>query len=159
MTSVKTNAHGVGYRAASMLDRLMAEMPVDPRVAEVEPIEGCTRQSTDIVAIEDPDIATALEMIRREACDGIKVTEILNRIPMSRRAFETLFKKLVGRTAHEEILRIKLAHAKRLLAESELSLTQVAHRTGFNHTSYMSEVFQKKVGRSRSKYREDFHGK
>lgn len=159
MTSVKTNAHGVGYKAASMLDRLVPGMPVDPRVAEVEPVGVCTRQSTDIVAIEDPDIATALQMIRREACDGIKVTKILESIPMSRRAFEALFKKLVGRTAHEEILRVKLAHAKRLLAESELSLTQVAHRTGFTHTSYMSEVFRKKIGLSPSKYREEFHGK
>jgi len=159
MTSVNFNAYRTGYKAASMLDRLMDGMPVEPHVAVVEPIEVCTRQSTDIVAIEDPDIAAALQLIRRDACDGIKVTEIVSRIPMSRRAFEALFKKTVGRTAHEEILRVRLAHAKKLLSESRLSLTQVAHRTGFTHTSYMSEVFRKKVGLSPSKYREDFRGK
>ncbi len=159
MSSVKCNPLGVGYKAASMLDRLMAGMAVDPRVEEVEPIEVCTRQSTEIVAIDAPDIAAALQMIRRGACDGLKVTEILSRISMSRRTFEALFKKIVGRTAHEEILRVKLAHAKKLLTESEISLTQVAHCTGFTHTSYMSEVFRKKVGVSPSKYREEFRGK
>jgi len=159
MTSVTVNAYRAAYLASSTLDQLMAGGSVDQRVVHVEPFGVHLRQSTDVMAIDNPEIVTSLQMIRSHACDGIKIEDLLIEIPMSRRLFEQQFKKLVGRTPHEEIIRVKLTHARRLLAESELSLTDIANRVGFRHASYMSEVFRKKVGLSSSKYREKFQGK
>jgi len=159
MTSVTLNAHRAGYLAASKLDRLMAGKLVDPRVERVEPFGIHLRQSTDVTAIQSPEIVTALQMIRRCACEGIKVEDVLAKISWSRRLFEQQFKKLVGRTPHEEIVRVRIDHAKRLLAESELNLSQIATHVGFRHASYMSEVFRKKTGITSSQYREKFQKK
>ena len=42
----------------------------------IEPLGVATRQSTDAVAIDDPDIA-ALRYIREYACRGITVAEVV----------------------------------------------------------------------------------
>ncbi len=159
MTSVTTNASGAGYQAATLLDRLMAGKKVSPRVVRLPPFGVHLRQSTDVTAIDDPDIVTALRIIRSSACDGIKIEDILEEITLSRRTFEQQFKKTVGRTPHEEILRVKLARTKRLLAESDLSLTQIANRVGFTHASYLCEVFRTKLDLTPNQYRRKFQSK
>lgn len=156
MTSVTNNPYEVGYKAASVLDQLMAGKSVSPRVTLVESVGVHLRQSTDITAIDDPDVVSALQMIRRYACDGLKVEEILEEVPLSRRQLELQFKKHVGRTLHEEILRVKLTQAKRLVAHSKLPLVDIALRVGFPHTSHMGVVFQNKLGLSPSEYRAKF---
>jgi len=153
MTSVTNNPYEVGYKAASVLDQLMAGKSVSPRVTLIESVGVHLRQSTDITAIDDPDIVNALQMIRRHACDGLKVEEILEEVPLSRRQLELRFKKYAGRTLHEEILRVKLMQAKRLVAHSKLPLADIALRAGFPHTSHMGVVFQNKLGLSPSEYR------
>ncbi len=156
MTSVTANPQDTGYKAAWVLDQLMAGKSVNPRVLLVEPFGVHLRQSTDVTAIDDEDVVTALQMIRRQACDSIKVEDILVKIPLSRRQLELRFKKLVGRTLHEEILRVKIGQAKRLVAHSKLPLSDIAYRTGFSHASHMGEVFQNKLGLSPSEYRAKF---
>jgi len=156
MTSVTTNSLDIGYKASAVLDQLMAGKEVSPRVSFVEPVGVHLRQSTDVTAIDDAGVVTALQMIRQQACDGIKVEKILEEVPLSRRQLELRFTKLVGRTLHEEILRVKLTHAKRLIAHSKLPLGDIAHRTGFAHASHMGEVFQNKLGYSPSEYRAKF---
>lgn len=156
MSSVTCNAHGAGYQAASTLNQLMAGKPVDTRVTRLKPFGVHLRQSTDIVAIDNPDIVAALQMIRTRACDGIKVEDVLSEIHMSRRKLEWRFQKLVGRTIHDEILRVKMTHAKRLISQSELPLIDIAFRTGFAQASHMGRVFQQEFGLSPSEYRKQF---
>ena len=41
------------------------------------------------------------------ACDGIKVKDVLRAVPQSRTLLESRFKRILGRTPHEEILRVR----------------------------------------------------
>ena len=75
------------------------------------------------------------------------------RLPLSRRVLESRFKKMLGRTPHEEILRIQLRRVEQLLQETDLPLSVVADRAGFKHTEYMSVVFKQKIGMPPSEYR------
>ena len=43
-----------------------------------------TRRSTEIMAISDPKVAAAMEFIRRHACDGIDVVNVLRRVLIAR---------------------------------------------------------------------------
>ncbi len=156
MTSVASAPRDAGYKASSVLDQLMAEKSVSPRLLLLESFWVHQRQSTDVMAIDDEDVVTALQMIRRQACDGIKVEDLLKKVPLSRRQLELRFKKLVGRTLHEEILRVKITHAKQLVAHSKLPLSDIANRAGFAHASHMGEVFQNKLGVTPSEYRARF---
>jgi LacI family transcriptional regulator len=153
LSSVILNSHRTGYEAAALLERMMDGQPVGPEAHRVAPLGVATRQSTDVLAIEDRDLAAAVRYIRQHACEGISVHDVLAALPQSRRQLESRFKRALGRTPHEEILRVRLNRVKQLLTESELSLDKIAALAGFEHVEYLSTVFRQKVGMPPSKYR------
>ncbi len=153
LSSVIPNTQRTGYEAAAILDRIMAGHEAEPTGRLFAPLGIKTRQSTDVLAIEDTKIVKAVRYIRERACEGIKVKDVLRAAPQSRRLFERAFKKLIGRTPHAEILRVQLNRVKQLLTETDLSLEGIAERTGFVHVEYLSVVFKREEGIQPSKYR------
>lgn len=158
MSSVVPNVYRTGYSAAELLDRLMAGEKARSEAHFIEPLGIATRQSTDALAIEDANLVRAIRFIRERACDGISVKDVLRAAPQSRRILESRFKKLLGRTPHEEILRVQLDRAKMLLAETELPMVQIAERAGFTHVEYFSAVFKREVGSPPTRYRAHYRG-
>ncbi len=153
LSSVIPNTHRTGYLAAQLLDQLMSGEEVAQSTHLVPPLGILTRRSTDTLAIEDRDVATALRFIREYACDGIQVGEVLRAVPLSRRVLESRFVKLLGRTPHEEITRVKIDRVKQLLMETDLPLKAIAQRTGFSSEDYMSVAFKRLEGRAPSTFR------
>jgi LacI family transcriptional regulator len=153
LSSVIPNTRRTGYEAAALLDRLMNGGKARGETHLIPPLGVATRQSTDVLAIEDPHVSRAVRYIREHACDGINVRDVLRAVPQSRRLLEARFKKLLGRTPHEEILRVQLRRVKQLLTETDLPLETIAERTGFAHPEYLSVVFRREVGLPPSRYR------
>ena len=153
LSSIIPNTHRTGYEAAALLDRLMAGKKVRSLTNLIPPLGVATRQSTDVLAIEDRHVVQAVRFIRERACDGIHVRDVLKAVPQSRRLLEARFKKLIGRTPHEEILRVRLNRARELLSSTDLSLAAIAERTGFVHSEYLSVVFKRETGAPPSQYR------
>jgi len=154
LSSVICNTHRTGYEAASLLDRMMSGEKIGSKPVLLKPLGIETRQSTDILAIDDPDVAAAVRFIRENATSGINVGDVLREVPLSRRILENRFRKTLGRTPHEEITRIRIDRIKRLLSETDLALSEIAARTGFQHDEYMTVAFKKAVGMPPSKYRQ-----
>ncbi len=155
LSSVRPNSRRTGYEAASLLDRLMRGETAEATELLIEPLGVAVRQSTDVLAVDDSDIAKAVHYIREHARDGIRVVDVLEQVPLSRRVFESRFQKLLGRTPHEEIQRVQLEFVKHLLAATDLNLAVIADRSGFRHAEYLSVVFKKKVGQTPGRYRRD----
>jgi len=153
LTSLIPNTHRTGYDAAALLDELMSGKRPPAQTHLVPPVGVATRQSTDVVAIEDRSVAMAMRHIREHACDGINVKDVLRAAPQSRRRLESAFRRLFGRTPHEEILRLQLDRAKHLLVATDLPLSEIADRAGFAHVEYLSVVFKEKFGAPPSRYR------
>jgi LacI family transcriptional regulator len=119
----------------------------------VPPLGIATRQSTDVVAVEDRTVAMAMRFIREHACEGINVKDLLRAVPQSRRRLESEFQRLFGRTPHQEILRVQVERARQLLLQTNLPLPDVAERAGFAHGEYLSVVFKRLTGIPPSQYR------
>ncbi|MEZ6087528.1 MAG: substrate-binding domain-containing protein [Pirellulaceae bacterium] len=153
LSSVICNVHRTGFEAASLLDRMMHGEQVDSKPVLVEPTGIQTRQSTDVLAITDPDVAIALRFIRENALAGINVSDVVRQVPLSRRILESRFRKAIGRSPHDEITRLRLDRVKELLLETDLPLSQIASRTGFEHTEYLTVFFRKAVGVPPSSFR------
>jgi len=153
MTSTDPNPTVIGYEAATLLDRLMQGESMNGQRVLVQPLSIAARQSTDIMAIEDKDIASAVRLIRESACEGINVGDVLARIPLVRQSFEQRFKKSLGRSPHAEIVRVRLERVKQLLEKTDLPLSVVAEKAGYSHAAYMSTAFKEKFGKSPSVYR------
>jgi LacI family transcriptional regulator len=154
LTSVAPDSDLTGYRAAQLLDRMMSGERITKVAHLLKPLGVIARLSTDTLAIADPEMSNAVRYIREHACDGINVSDVLAEVSMSRRVFETSFRKLLGRRPHEEIVRTRLQRVKELLVQTDLPLYAIADRAGFKHVEYMSVVFKKKVGMPPSEYRE-----
>lgn len=154
LSSIICNTHRTGFEAASLLDSIMSGQQVDSAPVLLEPKGIQTRQSTDILAINDPDVAAALRFIRENGLDGINVSDVVRQATLSRRVLESRFRKAIGRTPHEEITRLRLDRIKELLTETDLSLAQIASRTGFEHTEYLTVFFRTAVGIPPSKFRQ-----
>lgn len=153
LSSIIPNAHRTGYEAAALLDKMMIGVKVSSRPLLIEPIGIETRQSTDVLAIDDPEVATAVRFIREHACSGINVSDVLKHVCLSRRVLENRFRKIFSRTPHQEITRFRIERVKRLLTETDLPLAAIAPKAGFRHVEYLSVAFKKQVGIPPSHFR------
>ena len=153
LSSVIPNTHRTGYEAAALLDAMMSGRKARGETHLIPPVGVATRQSTDVLAIEDRHVAQAVRFIREQACRGINVRDVLKAVPQARRLLESRFKKFLGHTPHEEIIRVQINRVKELLSETDLPLSVIAERAGFQHVEYLSVVFKKKTGLPPSRYR------
>ena len=158
LSSIICNTRRTGFEAASLLDRMMSGERIGAAPLLVKPQGIRTRQSTEILAINDPEIASALRFIRENALQGINVSDVLRKVPLSRRVLENRFRKEIGRTPHEEITRLKLDRVKELLIATDFSLAEIAQRTGFDHLEYLSVFFRKSEGMPPGRYRQSMRG-
>jgi LacI family transcriptional regulator len=157
LSSVHVNAFQGGYGAAGLLHRIMNGERLAPQTTLVQPAGLVTRQSTDVVAAKDRQVALAVHFIRENACNRITVADVLRAVPMSRSILERRFKHYLGYTPHEQILRVKIERVKLLLSTTQLSLALLADRAGFEHVEYMSFAFKRAVGIPPSVYRERYN--
>jgi len=153
LSSVIINDAQRGYEAAALLDKLMAGKKAPPETTYVEPSGVVSRASTDIMAIADEMLVQALRIVRDRACDGIGVDDVVRLVPLSRSVLERRFRKLVGRSINNQIVRVKLNRAVQLLSETQLELKVVAHKAGFGSIAYMTAVFQKRLQSTPGSYR------
>jgi len=153
LSSIAPDSRQTGYLAAKLLDRMMGGSAVSAKGHFVAPLRVVTRRSTDVTAIDDPDISVAVRLIRERACDGITVADVLRAVPLSRRVFETRFARLVGRTPHQQIVHTQLERAKDLLAATDLPLKAIAQRVGVAHPEYLNTLFRRMEGITPGGYR------
>lgn len=154
LSSVIPDTDRTGYLAAQLLGELMAGRKLETMEYLVKPLGIAGRQSTDALAGADPEIARAIRFIRDHACDGIKVQAVVDEMAVSRRVLEHRFRRLLGHTPHDEILRVQIQRVERLLIETDLPLATIAERTGFRHAEYMSVAFKRQTGFSPRQFRQ-----
>lgn len=158
LSSVIPDTERTGFEAAELLDQLMSGKKVSTSAHRIEPLGIETRQSTDVLAVDDPDVAAALRLIREHACDGWNVEDVLRQVPVSRRVLERRFLQSLGRTPHKELLRVRLQRVRELLTETDLNLSVIAERSGFRHVEYLTVAFKHQMGLAPSRFREQ-HGR
>jgi len=79
--------------------------------------------------------------------------ELSARMGVSKFYLTRLFKKHTGRTISEYIMKRRLREAKILLYTSQLTVTEIACKTGFPNLSYFCQVFRRDTGLTPSEFR------
>jgi LacI family transcriptional regulator, galactose operon repressor len=153
LSSVIPDCRRIGYEAARLLDQMMQGQPLPTSRIIVPPLGIATRRSTDIMAIADLSVADAIRFIREQASNGISVEDVLEHVLISRSALQRRFRVALGRTIHEVIVDVRIQRVKELLVETELSLPEIAVRSGFTHPEYLSTVFRRETGSTPRDYR------
>lgn len=149
----------IGLEAAATLDLMMrGEKPKRKELA-FEPTGILARTSTDVLAIDDQEVADALQIIRNHASEPLTVKEIADTLAVSRRSLERKFQHLLQRTVREEITRAHLDKAKLLLATTDWPMPAVAQGSGYGTPEYLATVFKRYMGISPRQYRKQCQGR
>ena len=158
LTSVALNAEKGGFLAAKILDEMMNGAEPSIKHILVEPTGVVERRSTNIILVEDEDVAEALRIIHSERLESLTVDSISRRIPISRRQLEIKFRKRVGRTMLEELQNVRIERAKQMLRETDATIDKIARTIGFSAAGYFHQTFRSKVGVTPAKYRQEARG-
>ena len=153
LSAIRTANERIGFEAAALLARLMAGRRPPRRPVLVPPGGVVVRQSTDILAVQDPALEKALRLIRDQLHRSLSVAELARAAAVSRRVLERKFHDVVGLSPLQEIRRRRLERAARLLAESALPVAEIAERCGFTTTQMLETAFRREHGLTPRRYR------
>ncbi len=156
LSAVDSAGEEIGYEAARLMQAMLKGKQVPPELHLVAPRGVVVRRSTDTLALDDPDLIAALRLIREQSCEGLRVSDLLQAIPCSRRKLERGFKQYLGRSLHQEILRVRVEHAKLLLTTSDLSMPEISVRCGFEYATHLAAVFKRLEKHTPDEYRKNF---
>ena len=153
LSSIAIPGERIGYEAAKMLDRAITDGRSGVSRLFLPPIRVVARQSTDTMAIRDPVVIAALRYIQSSAVKGANVANVAQAAGIGRRELERKFRAIVGRSMLQELRRMRIEQAKRLLSGTDLSMPTVARLSGFSSAHRLAIVFRRICGMPPTTYR------
>lgn len=154
LSSVQLNTEQGGFLAAQALDKMMKNQPQPLDKIIVVPLRVVERRSSNVVAVDDPLIAASLQYIHTQPLNTLTIHQITEHLAISRRGLELKFRRILGVTVLQEIHKVRLDRAKRLLQETEMTIPEIAEDVGFASGSYFIQMFKNELGVTPSKYRQ-----
>lgn len=153
ISSVDTNLEQLGYTGAALLERLMngGEAPAAP--IRVPASALVTRKSSDLLAVNHKGVANSLRFIWEHCHEPISVKDLVSVAAMSRRGLHKAFLENLGRTPGQELQRMRIERAKRLLSESDHKIEVVAGMCGFQSANSFCVAFKQATRKSPKQFR------
>jgi AraC-like DNA-binding protein len=106
-----------------------------------------------LAALKDPRLGEALAAIHGDPAAPWTLESLGRRAAMGRTAFAQRFREIVGQAPLQYVTSWRVQNAKRLLAESQLTIEQIADRIGYKSGAAFSRVFKKSTLTSPGDYR------
>ena len=78
---------------------------------------------------------------------------LADRLHISEGHFCHIFKEIVGKSAKEYLIEIRLQKATDLIRTTDLAITEIAFSCGFSDSNYFSRLFKKYIGCAPTSYR------
>ncbi len=160
LSSVIDDLDRNGYEAAALLDRLMDGIPRKGGCEIGEPVlvpcRGlAARRSTDALAVDSPVLRQVLRHMREHIAHTPSAVQLAETAGVSRATLDRLFADVLGRSMHDELLRLRLAKARDMLANEPASVGQIAAACGFCNAGHFVSVFRKAHGTTPAKWRQN----
>jgi len=154
ISSVDTNLEMLGYSGATLLEELMNGKTPPAKPIRVPAVGIITRKSSDLLAVRHKGVANSLRFIWEHASQPISVKDLVGVAAMSRRGLHKAFLENVGRTPGQELQRVRIERAKRLLAESSHKLEVLASMCGYQNANSFCVAFKQATGQSPKQFRD-----
>lgn len=153
ISSIDVNPTLIGYHAAKLIHQLINGKKPPAKPILIQPKGVVVRRSTDTLANAKPEVAKALQFIRDHATEGIRVSDVLHGVAISRRALEMELSRLLGRSPLQQIRHERIQRAKSLLLDTDLSILAIARSCGFRSASSFGNVYKGELGSSPAQFR------
>lgn len=125
--------------------------PNSPRI--FPPLMVDRRKSTRGYGRREPRIMEAVEMIRREACDGLTAEALAKRFRGTRRLFDMRFREAMGHPPLDEIIHVRLERVLELLAQPDFPISAIADFSGFSSERELQKLFRSRFKTSMRDWR------
>lgn len=102
----------------------------------------------------DRRLRRAIEFMHDNYGRELALEEIASAAYLSEYHFARLFKQITGVTPHVYLANVRLEHARRLLSETSLPISEIATRVGYQSQSHFTKVFKSITGVTPRLYRE-----
>jgi LacI family transcriptional regulator len=148
LSSIDPGFFQLGSAAAATLDAILRPRRgrAEQTRVEVAAIGPVSRRSTDMLAIDDELVAEAVRIVRGRPAADITVETLAIEVGLSRSTLEQRFRRAIGCSLHDEIVRARLAEVRRIIGNPQLTMKQVAQACGFGSVSYMTTFLKKHLG-------------
>lgn len=100
-------------------------------------------------------VTQAMEYVKEHYGECIRLADIARAVNLSPNYFHTLFTEACGVTPQEFLTDYRVGVARNLLVTTEMSLAEIAERTGFKSQQYLTTVFKARVGLSPARLRRE----
>jgi AraC-like DNA-binding protein len=100
----------------------------------------------DVESLTDPLVAEALRLIWSGSHLRLTVAALGKELRTTSRSLERRFKQALGRTVKEEILRCRLDRVRRLLVDTDLSISEIVTASGFASADALTRAVRKADG-------------
>lgn len=148
---------GVAYLAAHIVELRMGSSSAQKalHIMQIDRMKpGSSAQSappTEFIG-KDSRISRALLIMEQNLSSPLSVAKLADRVNLSTRQLERLFKDETGHAPQTTYLRLRLKHARWML-KTDLSLASIAAETGFVDGSHLSKAFKAAFGSNPSEER------
>ncbi|HWB52760.1 MAG TPA: DNA-binding transcriptional regulator, partial [Tepidisphaeraceae bacterium] len=132
LSSIVLPTVSIGFEAGRMLDQLMQGKSISSQPLFFAPEGVMTRRSTDVLNIEDDVVADAVRFIRERAAQSVGVQDVLDHTLISRRNLERRFRRVLNRSVLDEIRRVHIERAARLLRDTDIDMPSISEQCGFS---------------------------
>ena len=154
LSSVIQGTTEMGRTAAHLLHQMLHGARF-PNTRILVPPAGINVLASSLHEVRNhPHVMQAMHFIRQYACQGIKTDQVATYVGVSRSSLEWYFRRELGRSVHDEILRFKLDAAKHLLQLAGSNSADIAVSCGFTSVQYMHAVFKRELGCTPREYQE-----
>jgi len=156
LSSVSLDTIKGGYEAARLMHTMIKSKNKEFYDIVVEPTQIITRNSTDIYAAKDEYVGMGLKFIHNNIEKNLKVADVLEQVPLSRRSLEKRFLQVTGYPVYEYIFNLRIEKFTQKLLETDLSVFEIAVDLGLNDAKNIARQFRQIKGCTPSEYRKKY---
>lgn len=156
LSSISLDTIKGGYDAGRLLHTMIESSNEDFYDIVVEATQVVTRNSTDIYATKDEYIGMALKYIHNNMDKNLKVQDVLQQVPLSRRSLEKRFQIVTGYPVYEYIFNLRIEKFTNKLLETDLSIFEIAVDLGLNDSKNIARQFRQVKGCTPVEYRKKY---
>lgn len=115
--------------------------------------------TVDAETFEDSDkMKLVYDFVQKNFSNKISLEDVSGLTNMSPVSFNRFIKKRAGKTFVNYLNDIRVGYASRWLVEKDLSISEIAFKSGFNNIANFNRIFKSIKGTTPSQYREEFYG-
>jgi len=155
ISSIALNVQKAGFEAAELLAAMMRGERVKQKEVPIIPTRIEVRRSTDILAIEDRQVAKALDYINSHVNEPVQVSDVARAVGLTERNLFNRFQQALGRSVHDQITSVRVARICWMLENTTLSLLEIALAMGLPDDKHLARYFRRQKNITPSAWRKE----